>query len=77
MKKAVFTSLAFVLFASASAQKFTDAERTLTSSGSKQSLMRVLQVTDASDLKVLKAPSTDVSLKDESLPLLMTGCLLR
>lgn len=76
MKKAVFTSLAFVLFASASAQKFTDAERTLTNSGSKQSLMRVLQVTDASDLKVLKAPSTDVNLKDESLPLLIDRMLV-
>lgn len=75
MKKAVFTSLAFVLFASASAQKFTDTERTLINSGDKQSLMKVLQVTDAADLKVLKTPSIDVYLKDEALPLLMDRML--
>lgn len=76
MKKIVFTSITLVLFLTGQAQKLTDAERSLVNSGTKEKLMRVLQVTDATDLKVLKASSTDVSLKDESLPLLIDRMLV-
>lgn len=75
MKKLVLTSLTLVLFVTAQGQKFTDAERNLVNSGSKGNLMRVLQVTDPADSKVLKASSTDVNLKDESLPLLIDRML--
>lgn len=75
MKKLVLTSLTLVLFVTAQGQKFTDAERSLVNSGSKGNLMRVLQVTDPADSKVLKASSTDVNLKDESLPLLIDRML--
>lgn len=75
MKKLVLTSLTLVLFVTVQGQKFTDAERNLVNSGSKGNLMRVLQVTDPADSKVLKASSTDVNLKDESLPLLIDRML--
>lgn len=75
MKKAVLTILALVFLVNAYAQKFTEAERSLITSGPKGSLMRVLQVTDAADSKVLKAPSVDVSLKDELIPVLIDRML--
>lgn len=76
MKKLVFTSITLVLFITGQAQKLTDAERSLVNSGTKEKLMRVLQVTDPADSKVLKASSIDVSLKDESLPLLIDRMLV-
>ncbi len=71
MTKPLFTSLALLLFLSTYGQKFTEAESTLVKSGTKGQVMRVLQVTDAADLKILKATSTDISLKDENLQLLI------
>ena len=52
------------------AQKFTDAERSLIASGAKNSMMRVLQVTEPADLKILQTLSGNIDFKDESLPLL-------
>lgn len=71
MKKAIFTSLTLFLFAGMQAQKFTEAERSLITLGGKSQLMRVLQVTDSIDLKVLKAASADIDPKDKDLPLLI------
>jgi peptide deformylase len=71
MKKAALTSIAFLLFTSTYGQKFTEAERSLIASGPKDSMMRVLQVTDAADRKILQTPSIDINLKDEALPLLI------
>ena len=71
MKKTILTSVALLLFTGIQAQKFTDAERALITGGSKGQLMRVLQTTDAADLKILKAASTDIDLKDKDLQLLI------
>lgn len=71
MKKTILTSIALLLFTGMQAQKFTDAERALITGGSKGQLMRVLQTTDAADLKILKAASTDIDLKDKDLQLLI------
>lgn len=71
MKKAAITAACLFLFVSGYSQKFTDAERSLFTSGPKDKVMSVLQVTDADDLKVLKAVSTDVDPKDKDLQLLI------
>jgi peptide deformylase len=70
MKKALFASLAFIVFANAYAQKFSDSERNLITSGDKNTKMRVLQVTEPADMKVLQSLSTNIDYKDESVKLL-------
>lgn len=70
MKNKLLALLAFLSFATAFAQKFTDAERSLITAGDKTTKMRVLQVTDAADLKVLQTVSGAVDFKDEALLLL-------
>lgn len=69
MKK--ITVIVLLLCTTAYSQKFTKTEKALITSGNKQSVMRVLQITDAADLKILKAASSDIDLKDEALPLLI------
>jgi len=76
MKKKVFASLAFMLFANAYAQKFTDAERTLIKSGDRTSIIRVLQVTNPEDMKILQTVSTNIDYKDEQLQLLTQRMLV-
>lgn len=63
--------LVLLLCTAAYSQKFTKAEKALITSGNKDAVLRVLQVTDASDLKILKAASSDIDPKDELLPLLI------
>lgn len=75
MKKAIITSLFLMLVCSVEAQKLTDAEKAIVNSGTRKTMMRVLQITNADDAKVLKTASYDVSLKDESLPLLLDRML--
>jgi len=70
MKKALFASLAFIVFANTYAQKFSGAERNLITSGDKNTKMRVLQITEQADMKVLQSLSTNIDYKDESLELL-------
>ncbi|KOS05934.1 peptide deformylase [Flavobacterium akiainvivens] len=60
-----------MLVTQAYSQKFTRDERALIESGKGTDLMRVLQVTDNADLKVLEAQSTDIDYKDKSLQLLI------
>lgn len=75
MKKAIITSLFLMLVCSVEAQKLTDAEKAIVNSGTRTTMLRVLQITNADDAKVLKSASFDVSLKDESLPLLLDRML--
>lgn len=63
--KSLLTSVAFLLVVGAYGQKLTDPERALITSGAKDTPMRVLQTTDAADLKILRATSTDVTLRDK------------
>jgi len=53
-----------------SAQKFTKEERKLIQAGDAKTMMKVIQITDEKELKILKAVSTDVDPKDELLPVL-------
>lgn len=64
-----------MLVLSAQAQKFSELEKSLISSGTKTTMMRVLQITEPADAKILKGASIDVSLKDELLPLLLDRML--
>lgn len=75
MKKTIITSLLVMLVCTVQAQKLTEAEKAIVTTGTRTTMMRVLQVTNADDAKVLKSPSIDVSLKDESLPLLLDRML--
>jgi len=70
MKNTLMAVIALFFVANAAAQKFTDAERTLVKGGDRNAKMRVLQVTDAADLKILQTLSTNIDVKDESLLLL-------
>jgi peptide deformylase len=70
MKKALFASFAFILFTNSYAQKFSDAERSLITSDDKNTKMRVLQITEPADMKVLQSLSTNIDYKDESVKLL-------
>lgn len=70
MKNTLLVAIALFCIANANAQKLSDAERALVTGGDRNAKMRVLQVTNAPDLKVLQSVSTDVNLKDESLLLL-------
>lgn len=53
-----------------SAQKFSKEEKKLIQSGDSKTMMKVIQVTDEKELKILKSVSTDVDPKDELLPVL-------
>lgn len=75
MKKVMLTSLVLVMVLTAQAQRLTETERSLVMSGGKTDMFRVLQVTNAEDAKILKGVSTDVNLKDETLPLLLDRML--
>lgn len=75
MKKTVLTSLFLMLVLSTQAQKLSETERTIISGGTKADKMRVLQITDAADAKILKGASIDINLKEELLPLLLDRML--
>jgi len=70
MKKILFAAIAFIAAANVHAQKMTETEKSLVNAGDKKTMMRVLQITDPADLKVLQSVSATVDLKDESIPLL-------
>ncbi|WP_026705110.1 peptide deformylase [Flavobacterium soli] len=65
------TLLLFLLIATnLSAQKFTKEEKKLIQSGDVKTMMKVIQITDKKELKILTSVSTDVDPKDELLPVL-------
>ena len=69
MKK--ITLLVFLLIATTlSAQKFSKEERKLIQSGDAKTMMKVIQITDEKELKILTSASSDIDLKDELLPVL-------
>lgn len=70
MKKLALTFVLLLLTASISAQKLTQSERKLIQSGNTKTMLKVIQITDEKELKILKSVSTDVDPKDELLPLL-------
>jgi peptide deformylase len=70
MKKTAIQFLFLLFVATVSAQKFTKEERKLIKSGDTKTMLKVIQITDEKELKILKSVSTDVDPKDELLPLL-------
>ena len=69
MKK--ITLLVFLFIATTlSAQKFSKEERKLIQSGDAKTMMKVIQITDEKELKILTSASSDIDLKDELLPVL-------
>ena len=77
MKKTILASLLLfvALGAEAQIQKFTEAERSLITTGGNKAMMRVLQITNEADAKILRGVSTDINLRDESLPQLIDRML--
>ena len=67
------TSLAFLFLFIAttlSAQKFSPQEKKLIQPGGANTMMKVIQITDENEFKILKTVSSDVDLKDKLLPVL-------
>lgn len=64
-----------MLVLSAEAQKLSETERSIITSGGKADMMRVLQISEPADAKILKGASIDISLKEELLPLLLDRML--
>jgi len=70
MKKLTLTFVLLLVTIGVSAQKFTKSERNLIQSGDTKTMLKVIQITDEKELKILKSVSTDVDPKDDLLPLL-------
>lgn len=69
MKNAI--QILFLLLAvSVSAQKFSKEERKIIESGDKKTMLKVIEITDEKELKILKSVSKDIDPKDDLLPLL-------
>lgn len=69
MKNAIQILFLFITV-SVSAQKFTKEERKLIESGDKKAMLKVIEITDEKELKVLKSVSKDIDVKDDLLPIL-------
>ena len=70
MKNTTLKLLFLFVATQLSAQKFNKEEARLIQSGDANSMMKVIQITDPNELKILKSVSTDVDLKDKLLPVL-------
>lgn len=70
MKKAWIFTAVLLVSGLINSQSFTKEERNLILSGPETEMLRVTQVTDSTDLKILKAVSTDINPKDKLIPVL-------
>lgn len=70
MKNTILKFLFLFIATNLSAQKFSKEEKKLIQSGDAKTMMKVIQITDEKELKILKSVSTDVDPKDELLPVL-------
>lgn len=70
MKNTTLKFLFLFIATNLSAQKFTKEEKKLIQSGDVKTMLKVIQITDEKELKILKSVSTDVDPKDELLPVL-------
>jgi len=68
--KNVIHILFLLLAVSVSAQKFNKEERKIIKSGDAKSMLKVIEITQEKELKILKSVSTDIDPKDDLLPLL-------
>lgn len=69
MKSTIHILFLFIAV-SVSAQKFTKEERKIIESGDKKTMLKVIEITDEKELKILKSVSKDIDPKDDLLPLL-------
>lgn len=70
MKNTTLKLLFLFIATNLSAQKFSKEEKKLIQSGDAKTMMKVIQITDEKELKILTSVSTDVDPKDELLPVL-------
>lgn len=70
MKNTIIKLFFLFLATHLSAQQFSKEEKKLILTGEANSMMKVVQITDAKELKVLKSVSTDVNFKDELVAVL-------
>lgn len=71
MKTVVNFLFVFILIPALTlAQKFNRAEKELILAGDTTTMMRIIQVNEAEELKVLQTVATDISHKDKLLPIL-------
>lgn len=69
MKKAIQIVFLFIAI-SVSAQKLSKEERKIIETGDKKTMLKVIEITDEKELKILKSVSKDIDPKDDLLPLL-------
>lgn len=69
MKNAIQLLFLFITI-SVSAQKFTKEERKIIESGDKKTMLKVIEITDEKELKILKSVSKDIDFKDDLVTLL-------
>ena len=70
MKNTILTFLLFFVAINLSAQKFSAEEKKLIQSGDAKTMMRVIQITDEKELKILTSVSSDIDVNDKLLPVL-------
>lgn len=70
MKNTFLTFLFLFIATHLSAQKFTAEEKKLIQSGDAKTMMKVIQITDEKELKILTSVSSDIDVKDKLLPVL-------
>ncbi|MEZ0007229.1 peptide deformylase [Flavobacterium sp. 28YEA47A] len=70
MKKRILLFAFMFLAIGVSAQNFTKSEKDLIQSGNIKTMLKVIQITDEKELKILKSVSADVDPKEKLLPLL-------
>lgn len=70
MKNSFLTFLLLFIATNVSAQKFSAEEKKLIQSGDSETMMKVIQITDEKELKILTSVSSDIDIKDKLLPVL-------
>ncbi len=70
MNKIFFFALLLLMAPDSHAQKFNKEERLRILSGDTAGMMKVIQVTDKEEFRILKTPSQDITYNDPLLPLL-------
>lgn len=70
MKNTFLTFLFLFIATQLSAQKFSAEEKKLIQSGDAKKMMKVIQITDEKELKILTSASSDIDIKDKLLPVL-------
>lgn len=70
MKNTFLTFLFLFITTHLSAQKFSAEEKKLIQSGDAKTMMKVIQITDEKELKILTSVSSDIDVNDKLLPIL-------